>query len=405
MTGTDRSVADRLPTVRRALSGLSRATVALGLGLGTGLVGATMPSEAVAQEPQVVTIRSGSGWIGVNVRVVTSLDPDEDEITLTDVLAGSPAAEAGLEPGDRVIGVNGVPVTADRFRSITSRLEAGDPIAITVLRDGEEIDLSVIAGQRPEPAQIVAVRLQEELDSVHSRFVRILQSPEPPEVRAVRAEGGRFVEAPTIRVEQIGADSIATRILIRSEGGPVLSFIETPEGISPAQWVELSAVAAAPAPPSEEMERMVREVEAQAQAQAAAVATTWTPLRREALAAAERAEREARLQAGQWPARSIEEVRPLSPYLAGLTRVAGAELRTLNPGLAQYFGVAQGLLVTEVSEGTPAAEAGLRGGDVIVTAGGREVTTLGELRESLATRDGRRLEVIRAGERIPITLR
>jgi len=139
----------------------------------------------------------------------------------------------------------------------------------------------------------------------------------------------------------------------------------------------------------------------------ASAPATWTPLRSELQdpAERERAEIELRLREGRWPARSIEEVRPLSPYLAGLTRVAGAELRTLNPGLGQYFGVGQGLLVTEVSEGTPASEAGLRGGDVIVNSGGRPVTTLLELRGSLTTKDGWELEVVRAGERISITLR
>ena len=400
MTGTDRKVAPR-PSgrggIRRPFPGFA---LALGLVAATGLATGGVPTEVVAQQAPVVAVRSGSGWIGVNVRVVTSIDPGDDVITFTEVLAGSPASEAGLEAGDRVIRVNGVPVTAERFRSITSRLEAGDPIALTVLREGDEIDLSVIAGQRPAPAQIVAVRLQEELDSVRSRFVRILEAPEPGKIRAVVTEGGRFVEAPTIRVEQVGVDSIATRILVHRPGSAPVALVEAPEGTPPAEWLAVAEVATSTA----ELERLAREVEAQARA---AAPTAWTPLRIELQGAAERerAEREARVLEGQWPARSIEEVRPLSPYLAGLTRVAGAELRTLNPGLAQYFGVDQGLLVTEVSEGTPASEAGLRGGDVIVTSGGREVTTLAQLRESLSGDDGRELEVIRARQRIPIILR
>ena len=374
---------------------------ALGLAVAVGLGG--LPAGVGAQQSQVVAVRSSSGWIGVNVKVVTSMDSADDVITFTDVLAGSPAAEAGLEPGDRVIEVNGVPVTADRFRSITSRLEAGDPIAITVVRDGEEVELSVVAGQRPAPSQIVAVQLQEQLDSVRSHFVRILEAPEPARVRMIESQGGRFVQAPTIRVEQVGADSIATRIVIQRPGGAPVSFVETPEGIRAAEWVGVSGVAVANS--TAELERLAREVELQARSVPAPPA--WTPLRPELQERAERerAEMEARVRQGQWPTRSIEEVRPLSPYLAGLTRVAGAELRTLNSGLAQYFGVDQGLLVTEVSEGTPASEAGLRGGDVIVSSGGRAVTTLTELRESLAAGNGRELEVVRAGERLPITLR
>lgn len=412
MTGTDLRSGPRPFWPRLSLRPLPGPAWALGLAMVLGF-GVT-PGASHGQQSQVVTIRSGSGWIGVNVQVVTSVDPHEDVITFTEVLPGSPAADAGLQPGDQVVEVNGVPVTADRFRSITSRLEAGDPIAITVLRDGEELELPVIAGRRPARSQIVAVRLQEELDSVRSHFVRILEAPEAARVRKIGSEGGRFVKAPTIHVEQVGADSIATRIVIHRPGGAPLSVVETPEGIRAAEWVGVSV---APTNSMTELEQVAREVETRArieararvdgQARVASAPATWTPLRSELQdpAERERAEIELRLREGRWPARSIEEVRPLSPYLAGLTRVAGAELRTLNPGLGQYFGVGQGLLVTEVSEGTPASEAGLRGGDVIVNSGGRPVTTLLELRGSLTTKDGWELEVVRAGERISITLR
>lgn len=383
---------------------------------GVALAGA--PAESKAQETRAFPVRSGSGWLGVNVRIVSSTDRPEGTITLSDVLPGSPAAEAGLQAGDRVLRLNGAPVSADRFRSVTSRLEAGDPIALVVLRDDQEIEVPVVAGQRPAPAQIVAVRLQEELDSVRSRFVRILESPEPPRPGAPGTPGvpgARLAHftAPMIRVEQVGADSIATHIVIQTggTGAPEVTgvFLEGPDGIEKGRLIQLTGSVTteprvAPAPPVEG-ERRAAELEAMARADARAEA--WVPLRREAMESAERerAREQAERREASWPTRSIEEVRPLSPYVAGLTRVAGAELRGLNPGLGRYFGVGAGLLVTEVAEGTPAAEAGLRGGDVIVASGGYEVTTLDQLRERLSARGGRVLDVVRAGERISLKLR
>jgi S1-C subfamily serine protease len=80
--------------------------------------------------------------------------------------------------------------------------------------------------------------------------------------------------------------------------------------------------------------------------------------------------------------------------------VAGAELAELNPELARYFRVDDGVLVLQVSRSTPAARAGLQGGDVIVRAAGRSVGSVADLRRAFGDRDGRvRLEVVRQGQR------
>jgi len=59
----------------------------------------------------------------------------------------------------------------------------------------------------------------------------------------------------------------------------------------------------------------------------------------------------------------------------------GVRLGALDPALAEALGVeAEGALVNEVMPGTPAAEAGLEAGDVIVAVDGRRVEDLGDLR-------------------------
>lgn len=70
-------------------------------------------------------------------------------------------------------------------------------------------------------------------------------------------------------------------------------------------------------------------------------------------------------------------------YLDGRPRL-GANTQSLGDQLAEYFGVEDGVLVTSVHEDTPAAEGGLRAGDVIVGLGDEDIDDPGDLREALA---------------------
>ncbi len=70
-------------------------------------------------------------------------------------------------------------------------------------------------------------------------------------------------------------------------------------------------------------------------------------------------------------------------YLSGRPRL-GANTQSLGDQLAEYFGVEGGVLVTSVHEDTPAAEGGLRAGDVIVGLGDEEIDDPDDLRRALA---------------------
>ena len=98
--------------------------------------------------------------------------------------------------------------------------------------------------------------------------------------------------------------------------------------------------------------------------------------------------------------------RPLSEYYVGRTFIAGAQITSLNPGLAEYFGVEEGVLVTEVAKGTPAEEAGVMSGDVIVSIGDRPVTSLEELQRAMGAWDRPMVvTVIRKQREVEITIR
>lgn len=75
---------------------------------------------------------------------------------------------------------------------------------------------------------------------------------------------------------------------------------------------------------------------------------------------------------------------PVAPSSASLGGLAGAQMGSLTREWARLTGVSRGVLVLRAPAGSIAAESGLRDADVIVTAAGREVGTVSELRDLLA---------------------
>lgn len=86
--------------------------------------------------------------------------------------------------------------------------------------------------------------------------------------------------------------------------------------------------------------------------------------------------------------------------------ILGAEVRILGE-LKDYFGVEEGVLVLHVALRTPAARSGVRDGDVIVTVGGRAVTTVRGLMRFVERAEDRsvELQVVRKKERKTVTLK
>ena len=87
----------------------------------------------------------------------------------------------------------------------------------------------------------------------------------------------------------------------------------------------------------------------------------------------------------------------------------GVMIQDLTPEMAERFGLdeAGGALVGKVLEGTPAAEAGIQAGDVIVAFAGREVESVAKLRSRVAaTAPGAEepVTVFRDGERKTLTV-
>jgi len=83
--------------------------------------------------------------------------------------------------------------------------------------------------------------------------------------------------------------------------------------------------------------------------------------------------------APNWPPSIIGGDEPFILSMGGANRRIGVSTQTLTKQLADYFGVSAGVLVTSVTENSPAAKAGLKAGDVITAIDGEKVSSPGDL--------------------------
>jgi C-terminal processing protease CtpA/Prc len=87
--------------------------------------------------------------------------------------------------------------------------------------------------------------------------------------------------------------------------------------------------------------------------------------------------------------------------------IAGAQVQRAIDDLKEYFAVKDGLVVLRVIPGTPADRAGLRGGDVIVSADGRRITTPMTLSRAMTGSTDRqvKLEIVRKKKKEHVVLK
>ncbi len=67
-----------------------------------------------------------------------------------EVVAGSPAAEAGLEAGDLITAVNEIPIDSDHpLATVVGTFQPGDRVEVTVMRLTKELTISLTLGASP----------------------------------------------------------------------------------------------------------------------------------------------------------------------------------------------------------------------------------------------------------------
>ena len=88
--------------------------------------------------------RSPRPWVGMHVSEA------EHRLYVTGVTSDGPSARAGIQPGDAVLSIEGVPVDtlSDLYRTLWGTGEAGVEIRYTVLRDDDVVTVRVTSGDR-----------------------------------------------------------------------------------------------------------------------------------------------------------------------------------------------------------------------------------------------------------------
>ena len=378
-------------------------TVALGL--------LALAGSAHAQEGQ-------RGWIGISYEARSSRG-GAPRVVITEVRRGSPAEAAGIRAGDRLVAIENL-TRADELMNVSKELDlrAGQMVEIRLERDRRPLALLVRATARPAALPTdVALDWSLQADSMVETMFRAMDS-----LRIHLLEtSDREVAAPA------RTDSDA-RFRILGQGGPDVAtapfefFVfrgEQHDSLVRAMALlneRMEDLQEQEAERLQELRRSLRRRGAVEQdRRLAELRTAIQELTRQSSTLRSAMAEAARATAGveylmpdadPSPEPAPEPFRPLTPYLLGSNRVAGAQIVEVQPELGAYFGVERGLLVVEVSPGTPAALAGLRPGDVVTRLDQVGVRTVEDFRFGVSQAgDTLPVTVVRQGSRLQVLLR
>ena len=111
-------------------------------------LGFAIPSDLVVSvaDQLIATGSASHGMLGVTVKAATTTVGSDTYVgaEVQDVSAGSGASAAGIRSGDVIVKVEGQEVTSPKqLIGYVRRYKAGDTVAMTIVRDGAEQDVSV----------------------------------------------------------------------------------------------------------------------------------------------------------------------------------------------------------------------------------------------------------------------
>jgi putative serine protease PepD len=127
--------------------GMNVASSEIGGGEADARIGFAIESNTVVAAVEEILATGTVAWpyLGIQTRVT------EDGTTLvTDIVAGSPAAEAGIQPGDAIVAVDDERVEPRRpFIDLLYLHEVGDVVILTIEREGSQRPVEVTLGEQP----------------------------------------------------------------------------------------------------------------------------------------------------------------------------------------------------------------------------------------------------------------
>lgn len=105
------------------------------------------------------------GWLGLNVQEAG--DGDARVPVVVDVFPHSPAEQAGVRPGDRVVGINDKPVK--RYQQLLRKialLAPGSSVKLDLTRDGKAVEVSATLVTRPSVEAMQAMNSGGRVDAL-----------------------------------------------------------------------------------------------------------------------------------------------------------------------------------------------------------------------------------------------
>jgi membrane-associated protease RseP (regulator of RpoE activity) len=353
------------------------------------LLAAAAPARA--QDGPIV--RAGGAWLGVSydTRWLATGDGCVSQLVVETVVPGSPAERAGVRPGDVVVAIDDDGAPARRLPLLAARLSAGDQVRLDVERSGAARRLIVVADRRPDGPILITRAPAGAMEAAQGPVIEVRGDT----LIATNAGGGPAGASGYWLRSRDG------RLTFRSLAGRPVSDLDRR-----AAALLSCARAQGPVMPMA-LARDVAEIQAQAESLRVVMARrvlgdVGEPGRETVLEGV--LSRSPLTPQGEARVRFFSVDDALASALRG---VAGADVVAMEPELAEYFrGVTRGLLVLRVPQGTPAARADLRPGDVITGASGSPVATPAALRATLAAAgpDPVELTVVRQGRHRTVTL-
>jgi S1-C subfamily serine protease len=78
------------------------------------------------------------------------LDSDQQGVLVQGVGENTPAEESGLLQGDVIIAIDGSQIaTIESLIAVLAQYQPGDEITLTLLRNGQELEINLVLGARP----------------------------------------------------------------------------------------------------------------------------------------------------------------------------------------------------------------------------------------------------------------
>lgn len=131
-------------------------------------------------------------WLGVRIRDLSEQEMDDLAgrhgigegfgVVIVEVMTDTPAARAGMRPGDIVVAFEGRPVTDTRLlQRLIARAPTDDEIRLTVLRR---------EGRQPLPVRLMTMPPAVAGERMAAEFGFVLREPEAPAGQQVRPPAG-----------------------------------------------------------------------------------------------------------------------------------------------------------------------------------------------------------------------